>query len=216
MSPIIEPGAALPTIPQPSKIERFGQVQKIVFQRRTKDDNTPNKFIKVSADPKEKASWTPLLAAVDDTKVTPTPFISEPENEPGEARTYGGGNATLNGIPLILGKEPSPFTCKLLESTQDVSREIQKLMREEGNLAVFLINEHGQIGMLSDGKAQPEEYYPIPIHSFFITDKVLGGFEEPDSNEMQFMFAPNWSHNFVVITPEDAFYPLHDIVHAAQ
>lgn len=215
MSPIIAPGDALPTIPQPSGIERFGQVQKIVFQRRVKDDATLNTFDVATEDPKEKATWTPLLAAADDTKVTPSPFLSEPENEPGEARTYGGGNATLNGIEIILGKEPSPFTCKVLETTQNVANELQKLMREEGNLAVFLINEHGQIGMLSDGTETPDNYYPIPIHSFFISDKVLGGFEEPDMNEMQFMFAPNWSHRFVVITPEDDFYPLHDIVHAS-
>lgn len=214
MSPIIEPGDALPTIPKAAKIERFGQVQKIVFQRRVKDDGTLNTFAAATEDPKEKASWTPLLAATDDEKVTPSPFLSEPENEPGEARTYGGGNATLNGIEIILGKEPSPFNCKILEAPQDVAAELEKLRNEEGNLAVFLINEHGQIGMLSDGKAEPDNYYPIPIRSFFISDKVLGGFEEPDSNEVQFQFAPNWSGKFVVINPEDDFSPLHDIVHA--
>lgn len=208
MTPITELGPKIPSIPNDRTIERFGQIQKVIFQRRFEEGTDENVMDASLENPESKASWDTLLAAEDGTKVTVSPFISEPESEAGEPRTYGGGNATLNGIEIVLGVEPSPFVGKVLEAKQPVIREMKKLQAE--TLSVFLVNEHGQIGCLSDGKDPVEEYKGIPIHSLFVGDKRFGNFEEPDSNDVQFVFAPNFSGNFVVITPDD-FNPLHDL-----
>lgn len=195
----------LPDIPNQEGVERFGQIQKVVFQRRLKEDGTPNS----DDDLNLKATWDLLLAATDATKVAPTPFIMEPENEPGELREYGGGNATLNGIPIVLGREPSQFTCALKEISQDIVKELKKM--EGDDLVVYLVNANGEIGCLKYGG---DDYRGIPIRSFFVSDKSFGGFEEVDRNNISFYFAPNWSDRFVVIEPAAEFDPLTDLRHS--
>ena len=206
--PITEPGVSIASIPFDRGIERFGQIQRIIFQRKYEENTDLNELDATTQDPKLKATWETLLAAEDGTKVTVSPPLSEPENEVGEARTYGGGNATINGIEITLGKNPSPFMGKFLEVKQHVIKELQKLQGEL--LSVYFVNEAGRIGMLSDGKDPVEKYKPIPIYSLFVSDKKFGNFEEPDMNEISFVLEPNWSKFFVIVTPED-FNPLHDL-----
>ena len=62
----------------------------------------------------------------------------------------------------------------------------------------YLINEHGQI----EARKVGEEYFPLPIQSLFVGDKIHGGLQEPDSNSLQFSFAPNYSDDLVIVTPE--------------
>lgn len=211
MSPIITPGPSIPSIPIDRTIERFGQIQKLIFQRKFQDGTILNELVALTASPALKATWTPLLASTTGTKVTGSPFISEPANEAGEARTYGGGNATVNGIPIVLGQAASPFTALILESKQHVIRELKKLEAEGTNLAVYLVNEHGHIGLLNDGLPTPLKYRPIPIYSLFVGEKVFGNFEGVDNNALQFMFEPGFSLNFDIIVPTD-FNPLNDLV----
>lgn len=60
-------------------------------------------------------------------------------------------------------------------------------------------------------------FIPIPIGKFFVGDKKLGGFEEPDSNTIEWSFYPNWSDNFYIIKRETLdFNPLTDWVNAAS
>ncbi len=183
----------LPDVHSNPAIERFGQIQKLVFQRTLDPDNA---FVKLS-DANLKATWTAAMAASDETKVVCTPFISEPENEAGEAREYGGGNATLNGIPILLGMEPSPFNAKILESKQSIIKELKALTDER--LSVYLINEHGQIGCIADDG----DHRGVPIQSLYVGDKKFGNYEEVDANELRFHFAPNWSDDFEIVTPTD-------------
>lgn len=185
---------ALPDVHSDKSIQRFGQIQKLVFQRTLDPDN---EFVELD-DIHLKATWTAAKAAVDETKVVCSPLISEPENEAGEPREYGGGNATLNGIPILLGIDASPFTCKILEHTQRVIAELKKLVTE-ARLSVYLINEHGQIGCLKTETG----HRGIPIRSFYVGDKRFGNFEEVDSNELRFHMAGNWSDDFDVVTPDD-------------
>ena len=96
---------ALTTIPAAGCPETFGQIQKIAFQRLKKADGTENKFT-TSNDIKLKASWTALMAAADGSKVVVSPYVQAPTNEAGSARTFGGGNETLGGIELVIGREP--------------------------------------------------------------------------------------------------------------
>ena len=79
------------------------------------------------------------------------------------------------------------------------------------NVGVFLIDENGNIGCLKDGEA----YEPIPIGKLFVGDKKLGGFEEPDSNTIEWSFFPNWSDKLVILkSAEMDFNPLTDLANA--
>lgn len=193
-------GEALQSIPLSDCPETFGQTQKVAFQRLTNAAGVKNVFA-AAALPTLKASWTPLLTAEDGTKVTVSPYLSEPVLEPGAKRTYGGGNATLGGIPEIIGREPSAFTSKLLKVQQATVKALKAYQCE--NVGVFLIDEYGAIGCLCDNPAAPTKYFPIPVRGFFIGDKALGGLEGIDANAMDFSFMPNWSDNFTIVKPTD-------------
>lgn len=194
--------AALPTVPNVVCAETFGQIQKLIFQRLTKDTGEKNSFT-ITAAMTLLASWTPLLTAVDSTKVVVSPYIQAPTNEAGAARTFGGGNETLGGIEEIIGREPSPFTAVFRKIPQSVIKELKKIANEAGanNLGVFLVDENGQMEAIQD-ETVATTFYPIPIRSLFIGDKSHGGLEAPDSNAISFSFLPNYSDNLKIVTPE--------------
>lgn len=199
-------GAALPDIPAVTCPESFGQIQKVAFVRLYKTDGTKNKFAKAT-DIKLKASWSPLLVAADDTKIIISPYIQAPAAEAGAARTFGGGNDTLGGIEEIIGREATPFTGVIRKAPQTVIKALKDLQCE--NIGVFLFDENGAIGAIAG--TTEGDYFPIPIRSFFVGDKTLGGFEAPDSNAIQWSFLPNWSDDLKLIAPTD-FNPLTDLV----
>ena len=101
--------ASLTSIPAAGCPESFGQIQKIAFQRLRKADGTKNSFTSTSSI-LIKASWTAKMAASDATKIVISPYIQAPSQEAGSPRTFGGGNETLGGVEIIIGREPSTFT----------------------------------------------------------------------------------------------------------
>ena len=187
--------------------ESLGQIQKVLIQRVY---NTAGVKNTVSADDiKAKAQMTPLLSAADGTKLIVSPYIQNPTTEPGAARTFGGGNQTLGGIELVIGREPTTFTGIIYQEAQSTVKTMKEYSCE--NIGVYLVDENGNIGALSedDGK----NLMPIPVGKFFVGDKKLGGFEEPDSNAIEWNFFPNWSDNLVIIKGTDLDYsPLTDLV----
>lgn len=193
------PAAALTGFAIPECLENFGQVNKVIFQRIFSAAGTKNKL---TADPAIQATWTPAFAALDGTKMVITPYVSNPTVTPGAQKTYGGGNATPGGIVKIIGTEPTTFTAQFDDLPQSIIKSLKLMMCE--NVGIFVINERGQIGGmgLPTGVAQAVEYYPIPISSLFIGDKAFGGLDNPDTNAINWSWKPNWSDDFVVITPE--------------
>lgn len=206
--------AALPNIPNFTCAESFGQIQKVAFQRLYKSAGGKNSFT-TAAGIGKLASWSPLLAAEDDTKIVISPYIQAPTAEAGAPRTFGGGNETLGGIEEIIGREPTPFTGVIRKMPQSLIKALKELQCESDsqNLGVYLFDENGSIGALQD-PTTATTYYPIPIRSLFIGDKTLGGLEAPDSNAVQWSFLPNWSDDLAILTPED-FNPLTDLKNAA-
>lgn len=200
----------MPDIPVSNCPESFGQIQKVAFQRLYKSTGEKNSF-KTDAGIEKKASWTPLLAADDDTKIVISPYIQAPTAEAGAARTFGGGNETLGGVEEIVGREPTPFTGVMRKLPQKIIKALKELQCESwgDNLGVYLFDENGAIGAIQDAKTATT-HYPIPIRSLFIGDKTLGGYEAPDSNNIQWTFLPNWSDDLAIIVPED-FNPLTDL-----
>jgi hypothetical protein len=202
-------GAALDNIPISECPESFGQLQKVIFQRLFSTGNTKNSFVIQSANPNLLASWTPKLAAADGTKVVQSPYIQAPTTEPGAARTYGGGNETLGGVEIIIGREATGFTGNILRASQNTIKALKKYQCE--NVGVYLVDEFGRIGCLVDDHDTPTKNLPIPISALFIGDKALGGLEGVDMNAISWKFFPNWSDNFVIVTPTN-FNALTDLV----
>ena len=200
----------MPDIPVSNCPESFGQIQKVAFQRLYKSTGEKNSF-KTDAGIEKKASWTPLLSADDDTKIVISPYIQAPTAEAGAARTFGGGNETLGGVEEIMGREPTPFTGVMRKLPQKIIKALKELQCESwgDNLGVYLFDENGAIGAIQDAKTATT-HYPIPIRSLFVGDKTLGGYEAPDSNNIQWAFLPNWSDDLAIIVPED-FNPLTDL-----
>lgn len=179
-----------------------GQIQKLIFQRVFSTGTTRNTIS--AANSTILGTWTTILTAVDGTKAQITPWVSAPENEPGERLTYGGGNDTVNGIPLTVGLDPSSFTCKLIRAHAKTANSLKGLYGE--TIGVWLVNEHGRIWGASDDAETPTTYYPIPIRELFVSDRKLGGFLEPDYYMLSFQLEPNWSDTLNEIIPN--FDPL--------
>lgn len=202
-------GAHLTDLSIPDCKESMGQVQKVIFQRLRMANGDKNTI----ADPTKKASWTALLSASDGSKCIISPYIQGPTTEPGAARTWGGGNDSLGGISVIIGSEPTTFSGNIYQESQSVIKVLKSYMCE--SIGVYLIDENGRIGCIADDPAKPKAYSPIPICAFFVGDKNLGGYDAPDGNVISWSFLPNWSDNFVIVTPTD-FNPLTDLVNAAS
>ena len=201
---------SLTTIPAASCPVTFGQIQKIAFQRLRKADGSVNKFDN-TASILLKASWTARMAANDGSKIVLSPYVQAPTNEAGSPRTFGGGNETLGGVEMIIGREPSTFSAVIRSVQQSVIKAMKDLQCEAqaDNLGVYLIDENGAVECVKDESAA-NTFYPIPIRSLFVGDKSHGGLEAPDSNAIQFAFLPNYSDNLSIQVPTD-FNPLTDL-----
>lgn len=191
--------------------ESLGQIQKVIIQRIYKSTGEKNKI--PAEDIKSKTDMASLSAAADGTKIIISPYIQNPTTEPGAARTFGGGNQTLGGIEIVIGREPTTFTGVIYQESQATIKAMKSYSCE--NIGVYLIDENGNIGALTDDDGA--NYMPIPVGKFFVGDKNLGGFEEPDSNSIEWNFFPNWSDDLVILKATEFDYnPLTDLVNTAS
>lgn len=189
--------------------ESLGQLQKVIFQRIYKSTGVINKIS--ATELKAKTSMAALASAADGTKIIISPYVQNPITEPGAARTFGGGNQTLGGIEIVIGREPTTFSGIIYQESQDVIKTLKEYSCE--NIGVYLIDENGNIGALTDDNGT--NYKPIPVGKFFVGDKKLGGFEEPDSNTIEWSFFPNWSDDLVIIKASELDYnPLTELANA--
>ena len=213
--------SALTTIPAVGCAESFGQIQKVAFMRLKKADGTVNSFVDGSATGIDKlAAWTAKMAKTDGEKVVISPYIQAPTQEAGEARTFGGGNETLGGVEMVIGRNPSTFSGVMRAVPQSVIKAMKGLQCEAqgDNLGVVLFDENGNIEAIkkseTDEQVTTVSYLPIPIRSLFIGDKTHGGLEAPDSNAISWSFLPNYSDDLSIVAPSD-FNPLTDLVPAS-
>ena len=210
---------ALTTIPAVGCSESFGQIQKVAFMRLKKADGTVNSFVDGSATGiDKKAAWTAKMALTDGGKAVISPYIQAPTQEGGDARTFGGGNDTLGGVEIVIGRNPSTFNGVMRAVPQSVIKIMKSLQCEAqaDNLGVILFDENGSIEAIkkvTSGTPETVEYMPIPIRSLYIGDKIHGGLEAPDSNAISWSFLPNYSDDLAIVAPTD-FNPLTDLVPA--
>lgn len=183
--------AALADIPKVECKRSFGQIQKLAFVRIYSAGTTKNKFTEEEI--KKLTAWQTRTTADDGTKVVVTPYIEAPTQDGGDAITFGGGNDTLGGVEKIVGSNPTTFTAALREWGQDAIEALKGYECE--SLGVYPINADGQVEAIK----KTDGYYPLPIQSLFVGDKIHGGLQEPDSNSLQFSFAPNYSDGLVIV-----------------
>ena len=177
---------------------RYGQVQKIAFTR------IGNLFSNSSNPITDLASWTAFLSAEDSTKIVVTPYVEAPTMEGGDEKTFGGGNATLDGIIMVLGSQPIRMSFALRNYPQTIISAL-KILTKIKDLGVFLFNDNGGIICLQEG----DTYQPIPIRALFVGDLILSGRTQPDRNTMKFSFKSNYSDKLVVVKPD--FSPINDL-----
>lgn len=191
--------------------EDIGQIQRLLFQRKYSSGTTLNSFTIASANPNVLASWTPLLAASDGTKVVQTPYVQSVEMTAGEPVTFGGGNDTLGGIETIVAVDPTTFNAMFHRRSQIEIDNMKSLMCEI--LSVYFIDEYGRIIGLADDNDSATTFrgFPVAEGTLFIGDKVFGGRTSPDMNALRFQLLPNWSDNLYVVTPTN-FDPLDNLV----
>jgi len=210
---------AIPTIPNSVCPENFGQIQKVAFQRLRQADGTKNSFAAASGTPTTPtitllASWTAKMAATNGTKIAISPYVNAPADSGGDARMSSGGNDDLGGIATVLGGNPVQFAGQFRAIDQSVIEKIKELQCEAaaGNLGVYLFDEHGRIEAIQD-KTEPNTYYPIPIRSLFVGDKIHGNYDGKDYNPVQWSYPENYSDGLKIVTPSD-FNPLTDLIPA--
>ena len=205
------PAAAMGGITIPNCPVGFGQVQKLILMRYYSTGSTKNVFTAVEMD--DLTNFNTRAAAVDGTKLQITPFVQNPESSPGEPITYGGGNETVDGAEIIIGVNPTVLTMRLDFLPAQTLTELKALAGEV--LGVMLVDGNGQIGAAVDDVASPANYYPIRIvqNTWFVSDVVLGGYEAPDSVNLQFSLPGNWSNDVVPFKPT-TFDPLTDIANS--
>ena len=176
---------------------RYGQVQKVAFTRVGNLFSNANPIT-------DLASWTAFLSAEDSTKIVVTPYVEAPTMEGGDEKTFGGGNATLDGIIMVLGSQPIRMSFALRNYPQTIISALKILMKIK-DLGVFLFNDNGGIICLQEG----DTYQPIPIRALFVGDLILSGRIQPDRNTMKFSFKSNYSDKLVVVKPD--FSPINDL-----
>ena len=214
---------ALTTIPAATCAESFGQIQKVAFMRLKKADGTVNSFTDGSGTGiDKKAAWTAKMALTDGGKAVISPYIQAPTQDGGDARTFGGGNETLGGVEMVIGRNPMNFSGVMRGVPQSIIKVMKELQCEAqgDNLGVILFDENGNIEAIKkttttagQNPTTTVEYMPIPIRSLFIGDKVHGGLEAPDNNAISWKFLPNYSDDLGIVQPDD-FNPLTDLVPA--
>ena len=196
---------AISTIPAETCNETFGQIQKIIFQRLLKDDGTKNG---ISASPTASASWTAYFVESPTdkgTKMTISPYVEEPNEHGGDARTYGGGNTTVDGIERITGSNTVNFSGRFNDKPQSLITPMKEYMCDSlaGNLGVYLVNGKGQIQGVKEVSGGTTTWRPIPIRKLFVSDLIHGGLESPDYNTISWGYIPGYSDKLGILTLAD-------------
>ena len=171
--------------PCPSDV---GQIQKMVFWRRGQE-------IASVATAVISTTWTTLLSATGDTKAIVTPFLGNVELAASEPRSFGGGNETRWGAEIRKGNSSSVFSATMYQEDQDVITALKALACEP--LDVVFINESNQF-VYSD--ASNFSGFEVASGSLNISDKGVGGLDDPDSNNIMFNLKPNWSDTLEIST----------------
>lgn len=195
--------AALPTVGLVSCPENLGQIQRFIFQRQGfVFDSTATIPLPIT----ELASWTPLITAIDNTKIISTPKMANVIIPRSEAITEGGGdNTTIDGVELVLGVGPITLTGDLLSVPGKIIGQLKKALNPEEDLVVYMINQYGQICCYDiDPLLSGTKVTGLQISGrVFVSDSGNEGLNTLDKATLRFSFAEGWRDQLVLIKPTD-------------
>jgi hypothetical protein len=181
----------------------IGQVQKLIFQRKYSTGSTRN--VMTVSNAALLATWSALLSASGNTKVQISPFVHGVEVEPGGVIEWGSGNEVVDAIPLAVGTDPTSVTLNLIRISSATKESLVALEGEE--LVIYMCDEHKRINGETDSNTSPTNFYGIPIYSFHIADRKIGGKVVPDQHVVTFKLPKRWDNKLYTVTPTD-FDPL--------
>lgn len=200
---VCPPPTALASVPTQECPVRFDQICKFGFQRMQAAPSFTTTTLLA------QATWTPLLAATDDTKIIISPYVSNFVIPPGEVLKEGGNdNTTLNGIPRLNGLGFVACTGQLQDIESAVAEALRALASESAlqagvtNLWMYMFNRFGQIITDIDSTNAPG----IPVYNVCAGDTGTEGFNKSNINNFTFDLAPGWSRKVKMFTP--SFNPL--------
>ena len=194
------PGSALTAIPSQSCPEVWDQIIRLMIQRKQSTSSFTTASLLLSA------TWTPLFAASDNTKIIKSPLLPNVVIPRGELLKEGGNdNTTINGIPKLNGQAFVPVTLELHNADKDVRAALSLLSSESAiapgftNLWAYFVNRYDQvIGIVNGSNVDG-----IPIYNFAVGDMGTEGFAKQNIANISFDLAPGWSKNAKLYTPTD-------------
>ena len=174
--------------------EIFGQISKIAFQ---KIQSAPS-FTKTTVG--LKATWTPLLTAVGDTKVVLSPLISNFVIPASALLSEGGNdNTTINGIRNVRGLGTVTATGILKNITALTKKAIQDLFPFTKAPApgitllwAYFITTDGKVICKSNGEG-------FPVYNLALTDPKLEGFNKDNDFDLSLDMEGGWSDDFMTV-----------------
>lgn len=186
----------LPDLPNMGCSVKYGQIQKIAFQR------TGHAFTDITS----KAEWTSLIASTSEDKIVITPFVEAPTPEGGSEVTFGSGNQVRDGIEYVMGSNPVKMTFQLRHYPQSIIRALRHLTRFP-DMGVYLLTSTGIVALKGD-----DGFSAIPVRSLFVGDLLLHGLAQPDRNIMSFRMRPATSDYMELAVP--SFNPIEELLNA--
>ena len=154
-----------------------------------------------------QATWSPLMAANDATKVVKSPYLPNVVIPRGEILKEGGNdNSTINGIPKLNGRSFVGVTMELHNANRTIRAAFRKMASQSAlqpgvtRIWAYFVNRFGQIIANADGSG-------FPVYNVMVGDPGTDGFNKDTIANLSFDLAPGWADNMQVFTPAAGFNP---------
>lgn len=183
--------AALATPPAQACPFRMDQIVRLAFRRI----NGVAAAFATEAALKLQATWTPLIAAADSTKIVISPLFAGLVIPNSEGIFIGGGdNTTFNGIRSYMGEAFVTVTFTWSNMTPAVKAVLDTYAQESianaaglTNLGVHMFNVNGW------------DFHNnlafFPVYNFRVSSRGTEGLNTNDTYQASFDLAPRWDAN---------------------
>jgi hypothetical protein len=196
------PDETIADIPSQDCPERFDQIIKFFFQKKQLAGDPPFTTSSILL----AATWTPYIAASDETKIQGTPLFAAMTIPPSEIlRTGGGTNETIGGVSKMGGRGNVLVPAQL----QDVAAPVRTALRKYAALSSvnpgytqltgFFVNRFGDIICRKVGS----NHFGIDIYGFYVGDPGTDGLGAPNISLMSFELLGGWADDVVMVRPTD-------------
>lgn len=192
--------AALAAIPATTCAVKWDQIQKMALGRKS----ATARFDAVTNLITAQATWTALLAEVDDQKIVITPYFSGFSIPSNEVIAQGGNdNTTINGVREVQGLGMVTVSLMFKNISAATAEALRAIGSEtmiqpgETNIEAYFFNNHNQI--IHDGGADGTGLLGFDIYNLVVPDLGAEGLNTNNSYAVTFDLAPAWSRYFKVV-----------------